>query len=162
MASFDEHISQVKRNLLFLEEVNKSVSNSDDWQVTTCFYVAVHLVNAHLSHFGSQYRKHVDVNYALNPEVSTSITKVPEPVYLAYIKLQNLSRRARYLCNDSPGRAGDERAFLTYTKHVAKAIRHLNTLITFFAEKYGVRFERVKIKCPDLSSSEDLSSFIIL
>ena len=71
-----------------------------DWQVTICFYTAVHLINCHLANFGLQYRKHKDVKDALNP-YTISPAKLPEDEYSAYISLQSLSRRSRYLVNEN-------------------------------------------------------------
>lgn len=103
MATFDEHIQQAKRNLSFLHKVNTGIGQCWDWQVTISFYTAVHLVNAHIaSRSNHHYRSHELVNNAINPYSLTSLSKLPEEEYLAYIKLQNLSRRARYLCHDDP------------------------------------------------------------
>ena len=44
MASFDEHIAQAKCILGFLEKINGIGDNFIDWQVTTNFYVSVHLI----------------------------------------------------------------------------------------------------------------------
>jgi uncharacterized protein (UPF0332 family) len=104
LASFENHISQAKRNLQFLQEINQNIENYIDWQVTVCFYSALHLVNAHLSQYGLQYRRHSDVKHALNPKVQASPSKLPENEYVAYVTLQMLSRRSRYLENDfNPG-----------------------------------------------------------
>ena len=46
MAFFDEHVAQAKSNLQFLETVNQAIRNYYDWQVTICFYTAVHLAEA--------------------------------------------------------------------------------------------------------------------
>jgi len=59
LAQFDEHIQQANHNLQFLSFANQAGSAYYDWQVTICFYTALHLVNAHLSLFNMQYRKHV-------------------------------------------------------------------------------------------------------
>lgn len=82
MATFDEHISQAKKNLLFLESINIHCKQFYDWQVTVCFYSCLHFVNAHLSKFDLQYRKHKDVKDALNP-FSLSPAKLPEDEYSA-------------------------------------------------------------------------------
>jgi hypothetical protein len=152
LATFDEHINQAKRNLAFLETINHNVTDCTDWQVTVCFYTALHLINAHLSKFDMQYRKHVDVKNALNPERKLSISKLPEDQYVAYTALQMLSRRSRYLVNEKDGKIGLEMAALTYETHLAKAIKHLDCLVLFFKEKYKVALPVASFQCTDLKS----------
>ena len=158
MATFDEHINQAKRNLVFLESINHNVKDSIDWQVTVCFYTALHLINAHLAKFELQYRKHGDVKNALNPERTLSISKFPEDEYVAYATLQMLSRRSRYLVNEKDSQIGATSAFLTHDIHLAKSVRHLDCLVTFFQNKYKVSLPSISIKCPDLKG-ECLKSF---
>lgn len=162
MADFDDHILQAKRNLIFLEEVNSKISDSTDWQVTICFYTALHLVNAHLSKFGLQYRRHTDVKNALNPLSQTSPSKLPEDEYVAYAALQMLSRRSRYLVNEKDGKVGSSKAHLTYDKHLAKAIRHLDTLISFFFSRYRVELPEISIKCSGFRSGNELKAIKLL
>ena len=152
MATFDEHINQAKRNLAFLESINHNIKDCIDWQVTACFYTSVHLINAHLAKFDLQYRTHVDVKNALNPERKLSISKLPEDQYVAYTALQMLSRRSRYLVNEKDGKIGAETAALTYETHLAKAIKHLDCLVLFFEEKYKIALPTASFQCPDLKS----------
>ena len=159
MASFDEHVAQSKSNLAFLSCVNQQIKNYLDWQVTVCFYSALHLVNAHLSKHGLQYRKHHDVNFGLNPDVQLSISKLPQDEYDAYIALQRLSRRSRYLVNDKE--IASPNAFFTYDKHIAKAIRHLDKLLNYFSTTYKLDIKPVKFSCTDLKSSDNLKYFIL-
>lgn len=74
MPRFNEHIEQARHNILFLEFINKSGNDFCDWQVTTCFYIGVHLINAHLSMFNMQYRKHVDVKDNKLYETNAALT----------------------------------------------------------------------------------------
>jgi hypothetical protein len=159
LASFEEHIQQAKSNLAFLGAINQKVNNYFDWQVTVCFYTALHLVNAHLSKHQLQYRKHYDVNYALNPDVRISISKLPEDEYDAYIALQRLSRRSRYLVNEKDDQLSSEKAFLTFDKHLCKAIRHLDRLLIFFSKKYALDFSSTSFNCIGLSQKERLNHF---
>ncbi len=159
LANFEEHITQCKSNLAFLSCVNQQIKNYLDWQVTVCFYTALHLANAHLSKHGLQYRKHHDVNYALNPDVAISVSKLPHDEYDSYIALQRLSRRSRYLVNEKDMESSA--AFLTYDKHVAKAIRHLDKLITYFASTYKLDLKPIDFSCADLKKTEGLRFFII-
>jgi len=149
LARFDEHIQQANQNLQFLEFVNQSDSYYD-WQVTTCFYTALHLVNAHLSLFNMQYRKHVDVKDAINPKNAQSVangTSLPETEYLAYMKLQSLSRRSRYLVNEKDGNISSQQAFITYDVHLSKSLKHLNTLIDFFNRRHNISLNKIKVSC---------------
>ena len=158
MATFDEHINQAKKNLAFLESINHIIKDCIDWQVTVCFYTALHLINAHLATFELQYRKHVDVKNALNPERTLSISKLPEDEYVAYAALQMLSRRSRYLVNEKDSKIGATMAFLTHDVHLAKSVRHLDCLVTFFQDKYNVFLPSISIKCPNLKG-QSLKSF---
>lgn len=151
MATFEEHISQAKKNLSFLTSVNSHIDNSWDWQVTISFYVSVHLMNAHIAHKMNQhYRSHEHVNAALNP-FTISPARLDEDTYKSYIKLQGLARRARYLCHENSS-VRNEKACFTYDKHFSKAIKNLNILLTFIASNYKVSFNSIPIFCIDLKN----------
>ncbi len=154
MASFEEHISQSKKNLNFLSKINSDCNDYWDWQVTTCFYVAVHLVNAHIAKKSNlHYRTHSEVKNALNPYVQLSLTKLNEAEYLAYSKLMNLSRRARYLCHEKSDNH-DVGCHLTYDVHFRKSLKNLDILLNFFSEEYSLTFEKLEIICQELKKSE--------
>lgn len=160
MASFEEHISQSKKNLQFLESVNQRITDSFDWQVTVCFYCAIHIINAHIAKKADlHYRSHEDVNKAINPANQLSPTKLDESNYLAYMKLQNLSRRARYLCHDKPQNRNTD-AHLTYDVHLSKALRHLDKLINFINTEYEVQISGMSMKCNGLKN-ELVNNFTI-
>lgn len=154
MPSFEEHIVQVNRNLKFLANINKSVPDCCDWQITVCFYTALHLVNAHLSKFGLQYRKHSDVNHAIN-FATFSPGRLPEDVYIAYMSLQSLSRRSRYLVNEKDNKLREERAFLIFEKHLAKGFRHLDLLLNYFNNLYVLKIENVTLNCTEIKNKTD-------
>lgn len=147
MASFDEHLAQAKRNLDFLYEINGK-SKYFDWQVTVCFYVGVHLVNAHLARVANlHYRTHEETKNAINPQNKLSTCAFDQEAYEFYISLEKLSRRARYLCND--GNVPDTaRAYLTFEKHVSKAIKRLNLIMVYFNKIYGTNFDKIALTCP--------------
>jgi len=160
LASFEEHTRQVRHNLKFLESINKLDSANWDWQVTTCFYIAVHLINAHIARKSDQhYRSHELVNNAINPFNRISITKLSEELYISYIKLQNLSRRARYLCHDNPENRSTS-GHVTYEKHFSKSLYHLDALLTFIESEYQVKFETISIDSLDLKG-RSFSHFLI-
>lgn len=156
MALFEDHIAQAKHNLQFLGIVNRSTNDYPDWQVTICFYTALHLANAHLSKHSLQYRQHKAVNYALNPFNSESKYRLPMPEYEAYMSLQRLSRRSRYLVNEKDGNVAREDSFLTYEKHVAKAFRNLDKLLVYFNNLYSLNLEKVELSCREINQSEGL------
>ena len=150
MATFEEHINQVKYNIAFLQNINSNIDNCIDWQVTVAFYTALHLVNAHISSIGLQYRRHTDVKDVLNPYNKSSLLKLPEDEYTAYVSLQSLSRRARYLVSEKDGNLETTSAFLTYEKHLAKALKHLDLLMQYFTAKYNFTLPMITVKCSEL------------
>lgn len=153
MASYSEHIFQARKNLKFLIESNKKISDCLDWQVTVSYYIAVHLINAYLADIADlHYRSHSQVADALNPFHSVSPTKVEESVYLAYRKLQNLSRRSRYMISDNEGNR-ETRAFITVDKHFKRSLCSLDVLLKFISTRYKEKFELVEINCPEINKS---------
>lgn len=104
-----------------------------------------------------QYRKHVDVKDALNPKNPQSVgtgSSLPDAQYLAYMKLQSLSRRSRYLVNEKDGNIGSSQAALTYDVHLGKALRHLNNLMAYFDKQYKIGLSKIKINCIDLTYTD--------
>ncbi len=159
MPSFNEHISQAKRNLEFLHKTNTHNGDFWDWQVTICFYVGVHLVNAHLAHVSNlHYRKHEEVKNAISPYSKLSPCKLPENVYLSYTKLQGLSRRARYLIHENHKNKGTTNHF-TYGKHFTRAVRHVDTLMKYISVAYKIDFETVTIDCTEFKDN-DIKYFV--
>ncbi|MCL4482116.1 MAG: hypothetical protein M1445_05795 [Bacteroidetes bacterium] len=152
MASFADHISQSRKNLSFLQDISNLSVQYWDWDVTVCYYVAVHLVNSHIASVSDlHYRKHEEVSNALNPYINLSLTKVTETVYLAYTQLQNLSRRSRYLISENMGNRSAD-ANITYDKHFKRALVHLETLLTFVESTYGQEFEKISVRCNEARS----------
>lgn len=147
MASFDNHLQQAKNNLIFLKDINDK-SKYFDWQVTACFYTAVHLIDAHLAKCADlHYRTHEETKLAINPDNKLTLCKIEEQVYDIYVSLEKLSRRARYLCNEN-GQHEKVKPFLTYEKHVSRAISRLNSIMEYFNKTYGTQFEKIQIDCP--------------
>ncbi len=161
MASFDTHINQAKKNLEFLLETNSRNSTNWDWQVTLCYYVAVHIVNAHLAKAADlHYRTHEDVKNAINPYAPVSPTRIPEHIYLAYVKLEGLSRRARYLCHEENKNQGIGE-FFTFDKHFARAIKHLDIILDHFKKEYNIHYCLLNVSCPELTNKIPLKIFKI-
>jgi hypothetical protein len=152
LANFAEHINQAKSNLEFLGSINQNSTKFWDWQVTVSFYIAVHLVNAHIAKKSNlHYRSHEDVNNALNPFNELSLTKFSEELYISYIKLQALARRARYLCHDKP-KNKSKGAFFTYDKHFSKAVINLDDILTFMVKEYSLEFDKIDLNSVELSN----------
>jgi hypothetical protein len=138
MAEYKDHLNQVNSNLKFLGSVNAQCNQFIDWQVTTCFYVGVHLVNAFLAkEANAHFNSHERVKDAISPDSTLQATKLDNNTYLAYVKLRNLSRRSRYLCNGDNPELSIDRAHFTREKHFLKAFRYLDTLLRYFYSKYN-------------------------
>lgn len=157
MPEFSEHITQAKHNLQFLQDVNNTFSCYWDWQVTICFYVAVHLVNAHLSKTCNQhYRKHTEVFNAISP-YRISHAKFSEDDYFAFLSLYNLSRRSRYLISENT-KDHQTKPFFTHEKHFSKSIKHLDRIIGLMKAIHKVQIPEIKIKSSFLGP-HDLKNF---
>jgi hypothetical protein len=158
MADFQAHITQAKKNLAILSEINLKISNSWDWQVTCAYYCAVHIMNARLAKtFNLHYKTHVDVKKALYN--SASPCKISDDVYTAYAILENYSRRARYLCHEQAGQTDGTIAYLTFDKHLKKTLKNLDLILVYFASKYGIAFIKVSIDCIEIKNLS-LSYFV--
>ena len=133
-----------------------------DWQVTIAYYVAVHVINAHIAKVADlHYRTHEHVKVSINPYNQLAICRIPEDIYLSYTKIEALSRRARYLCNTERRIANNETAQFTYDKHFAKAIRHLDNLLEYFSKRHNFIIQKTPIVCQELTSHEGLKHFIV-
>src|ERR1700744_2651067 len=149
MADFQAHITQAKKNLATLSEISLNIQNSWDWQVTCAYYTAVNLVNAHLANTVNQhYKTHVDVKKALYNDKWPC--KIPDDIYTAYSILENFSRRARYLCHDAVDKTDDSIAYLIYDKHLKKALKNLDLMLSYFSNLYGISFGKYPIDCIEI------------
>jgi hypothetical protein len=150
VATFQEHLQQAKRNLNFLSNIHRNVPDSIDWQVTTCFYSALHLLNAYLAQEADlHYISHKETEHALNFENKLSVVKLSENDFLTYQKLRNLSRRSRYLCTEYGVTAKGVQ--LTGEKQLANSVICLDKLMRFFVTKYPTTvFDKITLKCPTL------------
>ena len=156
MAGFDDHIRQAKGNISILSEFNQKILNGWDWQVTISYYVAVHLMNAHLAKKANlHYKTHEQVKNALFNDLS--VAKIPDDIYTGYVKLEGLSRRSRYLCNET-STDQMELTFLTYDKHLKKALKNLDKIILYMSKEYNITFNKVNIDCIEIKD-ESLAFF---
>lgn len=150
MAEFDEHVAQAKRNLSILYDVHLKVSDSWDWQVTIAYYAAVHLMNAHLAkRLNLHYNTHEKVKNALFKQLSPC--KIPDDIYAAYIRLEGLSRRARYLCHENGDNSTDEH--LTYDRHLKKSLTNLDRILTYFNKLYRIEFQVFSLDFIEIKNS---------
>jgi hypothetical protein len=154
VADFQSHIIQSQHNFSVLGQLNAKVSNSIDWQITICFYTALHLIDAYLAKEGNiHYNKHIEVRKAIWFDEPLSLLKLPEDICLAYRSLENLSRKARYLCSDIDGQREKEKAIahIVKDKDLYKALKKCGVIIEYFANKYPeeVRFETIKMMCKE-------------
>lgn len=152
MPSFNEHISQAKKNFQTLESIDICVENCEDWKVTIAFYTALHLVSAHLVHHSSPKSSHTAVEHAINPNVN-SPTKIDEQVFTHYTSLYQLSRRARYLIQDASSMSAP--VVLMNEKHFAKALNKLEGIIKYFDAMYSLNFSRISTDCVHYSQKSD-------
>lgn len=165
MGSFNEHINHSFSNLEFLSKVNTSINSSWDWQVTICFYSALHLMNSHIvSKTGKNYLSHSQVAEVINPYTQLSLAKLDEETYLSYNKLFQLSRRSRYLLNENFKKKGVvdiQPACITYDKHFKKSIYHLDKIISFISANYDVSFKKTNVNCVELRNLT-FDNFIVI
>lgn len=104
------------------------------------------------------YRSHKAVEEVISPFGKIATTKLPEDVFVSYMALSNLSRRARYLCTDDGSREGE--AMLTFDKHLKKALYHLNVILEWFSKEYKQDFFVQKmIVCPEMT--KDMTYFAV-
>ncbi len=155
MPDFKTHLSQAEKNLIILQGVNNHIPDSWDWQVTIGFYAALHLANAHIAKtINAHYRSHSDMRNALNFEITINPSKFDEDAYIAYVRLQNLSRRARYLCSEDNQNQDYQKPYYISDKFFGKSLRLLSTVISYFEGKYGIKINPIQIKCDRLQHNE--------
>lgn len=160
MASFDEHIAQSKCNLDFLEKINRIGDNFIDWQVTTNFYISVHIINAFLAREGNlHFASHELVKDAISPYSRLSQTKLNDSEYTAYVHLKNLSRRSRYLLYQDDPNTNKDKAHYILEKHFIKSFEYLDKLIVFFSKKYSLIFRTITIEYDYKTSPPNLVNF---
>lgn len=150
MADFSKHLSQAKRNLNFLGQIESK--NAYDWKVTVSFYTALHLMNAHVAQVNMHYITHWELDAIINPYNTISICKLDEDTYRDYKALLNLSRRSRYLLNENDPRADVEHAFFTDERHYKKALKHLNSIMKYMFNKYTNDFPITEITSVNINA----------
>ena len=107
---------------------------------------------------------HHKVEEVLNPYSTMSPSRLDEGTYTAYQTLSQLSRRSRYLLSEKQVKGNEsdiKRACITYSKHLSKAVRHLQTIIDFMEKKHRQKIPKISIKCIDLKGT-NLKTFNIV
>lgn len=153
MSSFDGHIKQGKSNLDFLAGVNAKFPKIYDWQVTIAFYAALHFANAHVAKtIGTYHKTHKDLANVISSESRIkSPAQFSEDAFVAYESLFILSRRSRYLYT---AKSESEELKFTYDKHLAKAMRHLDTVMRWMDQKHNIDFKKRDFRCARLKQGE--------
>lgn len=151
MANYSEHLNKAVSNIKFLSHINLSTTDCCDWQVTVCFYTALHLINAHIvKTVNCNYLSHTKVDTAINP-YSLSPSKIDEDTYKSYTKLYNLSRLSRYMLKENYNpNVKIHDGSITSDRHLKKAISHLDKVIYFFSETYGEKIPKITLNCIEL------------
>lgn len=119
------------------------------------------MINAHIvKKTGANYLSHREVDNMLNPFNQMSVSRLDEATYTAYQMLYQLSRRSRYLLNDKGVKttADLKPACLTYSKHLKKAVKHLETIIEYMVKIHNQNIPKTSVKCIDLKGA-DLKHF---
>lgn len=145
MLTEQQHLKQVEHNLSILRQINRSIGWSNDWQITVCFYTALHIISAYLSKRGVTYTSHQDTFDALNPANPLNINAIPMNIYTQYKYLSDQSRLARYLTVG----AGSAPIVLN-DNHLKKAIESLDVIMKYFADNESFGFSISKIGIPIL------------
>ena len=99
MANSNGHLQQSKVNYRLLKKLAENLDSQfqHDWQVTLCFYVAVHLVNALLAKENEHPQTHSETLEAI---VLLKSVSNPNDLYVIksiYKSLKEYSQKARYL-----------------------------------------------------------------
>ncbi|MBE2254700.1 MAG: hypothetical protein IAE65_00740 [Ignavibacteria bacterium] len=146
MPTLQNHYTRVNHNLEFLSDICKIKKDYSDWKVTVCFYVAVHIINYHLTKkLNEHFVKHKRVDELINPYKRLSPAKIDQIYYEAYKKLYNLSRRSRYLSNDGNDK-NQEEARITNEKHFRKSLNALDLLLDFFVNTLKEKIDPVELQ----------------
>ena len=150
MPETNAHIKRAESNFSFLNFIKDSDFN--DWKVTATFYTALHIINAFIyDKVKLSYRTHKKVEEAINP-YSMSPCKLDEDTYSSYQSLFSLSKRSRYMISEKKANNSNE-THLIYDKHVARAYRHLDTILKKFPQ-YSKNIKKIEINNIEIKENE--------
>lgn len=139
-----DHLQRTRDNLDFL--IANQSSTHLHWLVTTTYYTALHLIDAHLSKLNihpPNHDKRKEVIQAASPFKGASVTS---GCYSSYCALEGLSRMARYMCNEKNNGNSDQ-AHPTGPRHLKEALRHLTIVINELESRYkfGIEVPRISV-----------------
>ena len=128
MPGHSEHVRQARHNRAFMECVRRT-GKYRDWVVTSCFYCALHFVDAALSTVSVHPNRHEDRNSSLQWLKRSNRKLWSDAGYKHYRELQTQSRKARYSCESISER------------EVADAIEEDLTVVVRWAYVHLTRFD---------------------
>jgi hypothetical protein len=138
------HLEKAIHNLKVLQHLEIHNSPYRDWQVTVCFYVALHLTRLHLwDKIGQGYESHQTAEHALEPTNLLSLARMEPKPFADYMKLSMLSRKARYLFDGGVPCSINEKSY-------CDSLRFLDSVMRYFAGKHGLELPVTPVKCPKL------------
>lgn len=141
------YFGQAKKNLRTLSDINNNVDNCIDWQVTLCFYVAVHLMKSHLAHNFIDSTNHEDLKHHISGchTMRVAGVQIPDAVSYSYSDLENLSRKARYLFPAGGNTMGQNRSPVFTENELVRALVYLDEILVWYSTKYGVSISATSV-----------------
>jgi hypothetical protein len=138
--------AQAEKNLRILEDISREIRSCTEWQITICFYAALHLVKAHLAHCGFDCGDHTQLFGYLSGEDEKS-TEVDSTLFDHYQALYKMSRRARYLFpkGGNPASNSSNVAPVFTDQDLFVALGYLSEVMEFSSSKYGDKFRDYEI-----------------
>lgn len=137
---FEDHVHRAKSNLEVLAVLNRYAHLDYSWQVTLCFYTAVHLINSHLLYSaGETFKTHVSTLDRIDPGSAMNVNAVSLTAFKAYLRLHNRSREARYLCkvNDSGHVVRNHQGVVRMKhRHLIQCVSDLDAVLIDFTSRY--------------------------
>jgi len=140
VARFEDHVHRAKCNLEVLVVLNRHSHVDYSWQVTLCFYTAVHLINSHLQYSaGKTFKTHLSTLDRIDPGSAMNVNAVSLTAYKAYLRLHNRSREARYLCKVSDSGhvvRNHQDAVRIKHRHLIQCVSDLDIILVDFTSRY--------------------------
>ena len=135
MPSFTEHIEKVKRNIDFFHSINPNGEECFDWQVTVLFYIAVHIVDAHLDRFSIHPTTHTERKENLSFDSPRTSRITSQDAWDDYMSLEGQSRKYRY----------DK--YRGNPKQLRKSCNSLESIIHYFDGLYSLKLPILNVQC---------------
>lgn len=160
MADFTNHIAQSKKNIYLLKFLNDNPTSDIDkqWQITVAYYSALHLINAFLS---DKADLHPNNHHSLKEFIEPSaVNTIGEDLYASYTHLEMLSRKARYLCDNS-GQNSSSKGFISNKKDFQRAIKYLDQVKCFINKEYSLGLSVIELDIDETPHTINLTFFSI-